>query len=330
MRWVNPPIWSPARKATWHRTGACTPTPPCTNAMPRCCCATAPPPRPCSRCPTSSCGASHDPQARQARQGGHGECRRTTVRAHRLARAARADHGADRQALLPPGAHPGRHCRRDGPHALAGGAAAARGARVRHRARGHHSALDAARRAGKRAAAALRPARGAGAARHRRRRSDAEQRRAGGRPLPGQPAAEAATGGRVGGAGEWVGVWWGRTMRAMGGWLPVGWNEGVHVVLLNGAANLRDNDGPSHNVAERFAQAAKGTATLLPVPAIVGSSKTRQVLEEDPVIGAVMRLGRETTVACVGIGSLSERSVLVQSGYMDADSLQALLKAGAV
>src|SRR6218665_448288 len=126
------------------------------------------------------------------------------------------------------------------------------------------------------------------------------------------------------------GVSWGRTMSAMARWLPVGWNEGVHVVLLNGAANLRDNDGPSHNVAERFAQAAKGTATLLPVPAIVGSSKTRQVLEEDPVIGAVMRLGRETTVACVGIGSLSERSVLVQSGYMDADSLQALLKAGAV
>jgi deoxyribonucleoside regulator len=127
-----------------------------------------------------------------------------------------------------------------------------------------------------------------------------------------------------------VGVSWGRTMSAMARWLPAGWNEGVHVVLLNGAANIRDNDGPSHNVAERFAQAAKGMATLLPVPAIVGSSKTRQVLEEDPVIGDVMRLGRETTVACVGIGSLSEKSVLVQSGYMDNSSLQMLLKAGAV
>jgi deoxyribonucleoside regulator len=127
-----------------------------------------------------------------------------------------------------------------------------------------------------------------------------------------------------------VGVSWGRTMSAMARWLPAGWNEGVHVVLLNGATNIRDNDGPSHNVAERFAQAGKGKATLLPVPAIVGSSKTRQVLEEDPVIGDVMRLGRETTVACVGIGSLSEKSVLVQSGYIDANTLQTLLKGGAV
>src|SRR6218665_2829705 len=80
----------------------------------------------------------------------------------------------------------------------------------------------------------------------------------------------AGGGGKGAGGAQVVGVWWGRTVRGMGGWLPVGWNEGVHVVLLNGAANLRDNDGPSHNVAERFAQAAKGTATLLPVPAIVG------------------------------------------------------------
>ncbi|WP_265706631.1 sugar-binding transcriptional regulator [Verminephrobacter aporrectodeae] len=127
-----------------------------------------------------------------------------------------------------------------------------------------------------------------------------------------------------------VGVSWGHTMSAMARWLPVGWNRGVHVVLLNGVANIREHGGPVHGVAERFAQAAKGLATLLPVPAIVGSSKTRQVLEEDPVIGEVMRLGREASVACVGIGSLSENSVLVQSGYIDSGLLQTLLDAGAV
>jgi deoxyribonucleoside regulator len=127
-----------------------------------------------------------------------------------------------------------------------------------------------------------------------------------------------------------VGVSWGRTMSVMAHWLPPFWNEGVHVVLLNGATNIRNIEGHSNNVAERFAHAANGLSTLLPVPAIVGSAKTRQVLEEDPIIGDVMRLGREAGVACFSVGALSERSVLVQSGYLDMDAMRALDRAGAV
>ena len=48
----------------------------------------------------------------------------------------------------------------------------------------------------------------------------------------------------------------------------------------------------TNNVAELFALAGLGRATLLPVPAIVGRAETRIVLEQDPVIAGVLALGR--------------------------------------
>ena len=77
-----------------------------------------------------------------------------------------------------------------------------------------------------------------------------------------------------------VGVSWGRTMAAVAERLPAGWNDGVEVVLLNGATHLRGAAVATNTVAERFAAAGKGTATLLPVPAIVGQVATRDAIVE--------------------------------------------------
>ena len=60
-----------------------------------------------------------------------------------------------------------------------------------------------------------------------------------------------------------LGVSWGRTMSAVAKHLSPFWNEGGEVVLLNGATNIRWSSNRTNNVAERFAQSADGTATLL-------------------------------------------------------------------
>lgn len=127
-----------------------------------------------------------------------------------------------------------------------------------------------------------------------------------------------------------VGVSWGRTMAAVAHWLPRRWNDGVEVVLLNGAMNTRGTVKHTNNIAELFALAANGRATLLPVPAIVGLAETRQVLERDPIIATVLALGHEARVACFGLGSMTSSSVLVQSGYLDASEIARLRKAGAI
>ncbi|MBE7209908.1 MAG: sugar-binding transcriptional regulator [Gluconacetobacter diazotrophicus] len=129
---------------------------------------------------------------------------------------------------------------------------------------------------------------------------------------------------------EVVGVSWGRTMAAVAHWLPARWNDGVEVVLLNGAMNLRATVTRTNNVAELFAIAGNGRATLLPVPAIVGRPETRAVLEQDPVIEAVLRLGRDAPVACFGLGGMTADSVLVEAGMIGAAEIERLRERGAV
>ncbi|SEQ28813.1 deoxyribonucleoside regulator [Faunimonas pinastri] len=127
-----------------------------------------------------------------------------------------------------------------------------------------------------------------------------------------------------------IGVSWGRTMAAIAHALPAGWNDGIQVVLVNGAANLRSSVVQTNMVAELFAQAGNGLATLLPVPAIVGKRSTREILEQDPVVAKVMELAAEAPVICFGMGALSADSVLVGSGYIDPDDIARLGGRGAV
>lgn len=127
-----------------------------------------------------------------------------------------------------------------------------------------------------------------------------------------------------------VGVSWGRTMTAVARRLPPRWNEGVQVVLLNGATAIRGTAFRTNAVAEGFAEAGPGSATLLPVPAIVGNPATRAVLEADPVIAGILDVARAAPVACFGMGPMASRSVHVDSGYLDAGEIAALQRAGAV
>ncbi|WP_448951057.1 sugar-binding transcriptional regulator [Labrys neptuniae] len=127
-----------------------------------------------------------------------------------------------------------------------------------------------------------------------------------------------------------IGVSWGRTMSAVAHRLPPFWNEGVEVVLLNGAMNIRSPSIRTNNTAELFARSGNGTATLLPVPAILGHAATRVALEQDPTIAGVLALARKAPVICFGLGAISPDSVLVQSGFVTEAETAALKAKGAV
>ncbi|ATU94719.1 sugar-binding transcriptional regulator [Phyllobacterium zundukense] len=127
-----------------------------------------------------------------------------------------------------------------------------------------------------------------------------------------------------------IGVSWGRTMSAVARFLPSNWNPGVHVVLVNGSTNLRSTATHTSAVAEEFAKAGNGSATLLPVPAIVGKKSTREVLEEDPIIERVLTLAMQADVVCFGMGGITHESVLLSSGYLDEADIDRLKEAGAV
>jgi deoxyribonucleoside regulator len=127
-----------------------------------------------------------------------------------------------------------------------------------------------------------------------------------------------------------IGVSWGRTMSAVARRLPPFWNDGVEVVLLNGAMTVRASGDMPNNVAELFARSGNGVATLLPVPAILGHAATRVALEQDPTIASVLDLAKRAPVICFGIGAISPESVLVTSGYLSPQEAEALIAKGAV
>lgn len=129
---------------------------------------------------------------------------------------------------------------------------------------------------------------------------------------------------------ELIGVSWGRTMSAVARFLPGNWNPGVHVILVNGSTNLRSTATHTNAVAEEFARSGNGSATLLPVPAIVGKKSTRDVLEEDPIIERVLTLAKQADVVCFGMGGITHESVLLSSGYLDEADIDRLKDAGAV
>lgn len=127
-----------------------------------------------------------------------------------------------------------------------------------------------------------------------------------------------------------IGLSWGRTMSAVARSLPDAWNPGVHIILVNGSTALRLTSTRTSAVAEEFAQSAGGTATLLPVPAIVGKRSTREALEADPIVERVLELAAMAKVICFGMGGLTHHSVLLDSGYFDEGDIDRLRDRGAV
>lgn len=125
-------------------------------------------------------------------------------------------------------------------------------------------------------------------------------------------------------------VSWGRTMAAVARAVDNGWANGVHVVLMNGGSSRSTQPTDATGVAERLAATGRGTATLLPVPAILGERSTREALERDTVVASVLDVARAADVACYSLGALSADSVLVESGYLDIDDIEKLGANGAV
>ncbi len=129
---------------------------------------------------------------------------------------------------------------------------------------------------------------------------------------------------------QMFGISWGRTMAAMVRWMPHGWNQGLHVVVLNGGTGRTSSPTQPVDVAVRLANSAGGFATILPVPAILGLQSTKEALERDPVISSVLALAEKVPIACFTMGALSEQSVHVESGHLTKREVALLRKKGAI
>lgn len=131
-------------------------------------------------------------------------------------------------------------------------------------------------------------------------------------------------------SGGSIAVGWGTTMNAVSEALADGWAQGVRVHQLNGALPVSGHANSAGQIMARFAQRGHGSAQLLQVPAIVESAGVRAALETDRSVRAALEAAAAAPVSVFAMGRLTRQSVLVSSGYLRAEEIDALDAAGAM
>jgi DNA-binding transcriptional regulator LsrR (DeoR family) len=90
--------------------------------------------------------------------------------------------------------------------------------------------------------------------------------------------------------------------------------KSIRVVQILGGVGSPDAEVHATQLTRRLAQAAGGTATLLPAPGVTGTADARRVLLKDPFVREAVSLFRAVTVAMVGIGAIEPSRAIASSG----------------
>jgi deoxyribonucleoside regulator len=127
-----------------------------------------------------------------------------------------------------------------------------------------------------------------------------------------------------------LGISWGRTLHDVSLHLKQDWAPGVNVVQINGGVSLNTRAGTAANTAVTIAHKASGAATLLPSPAILERLETKQAIESDRAVAAVLEAAASASAYLFSAGQADEHSALVDSGYLTPDQIAELVQKGAV
>lgn len=127
-----------------------------------------------------------------------------------------------------------------------------------------------------------------------------------------------------------LGVSWGRTLHEVAEHLAPGWGNGVDVVQINGGVSMNRRAGIAEATAVTIAAKARGTARLLPSPAILERPETKRSIEADRSVAAVLQLAANASAYLYSAGVATENSALVDSGYLEVADITELVRLGAV
>ena len=127
-----------------------------------------------------------------------------------------------------------------------------------------------------------------------------------------------------------LGVSWGRTLSAVAEALPDGWARGVSVVQLNGGVSLSRRSGGAASLAMTIAQRAGGQATLVPSPAILERVETKQAIEADRSVSAILEQAAGAQTYLFSAGPADASSAHVENGYLKPSDVEELARRGAV
>ena len=105
---------------------------------------------------------------------------------------------------------------------------------------------------------------------------------------------------------------------------------GVSVVMLNGSLDRRDIPTRGEEIIKAFAAAFGGQSYIMPAPMIVDSPDIKRSILSDSRFNSIYELACKADYCAFGVGAISERSSLYQTGYVSEELLARLRNAGAV
>lgn len=121
----------------------------------------------------------------------------------------------------------------------------------------------------------------------------------------------------------------GRTLRAGVEQMPRVECDQHRIVSLTGNI-ATDGSTAYYNVLFSLSERVTARSYPLLMPVVTSSAAERQALSAQAGISRVIDLARQAAVAFVGIGTVGEDAPLVLDGFMSADEITALNRAGAV
>jgi deoxyribonucleoside regulator len=127
-----------------------------------------------------------------------------------------------------------------------------------------------------------------------------------------------------------LGVSWGKTLHLVAQALHDQWSTPVDVVQINGGVSQSSSPGLAAATASMIAAKSGGSVTLMPTPAILERSETKEAIESDRAVSSVLALAHSADTYLFSAGPASEVSIHVHSGYIDTEDIANLQKRGAV
>jgi DNA-binding transcriptional regulator LsrR (DeoR family) len=121
----------------------------------------------------------------------------------------------------------------------------------------------------------------------------------------------------------------GRTLKAAIDLLPSIDASKHKIVSLTGTITP-DGSAAFYNVIYDMSSAVRSRLFPMPLPVIASSKRERDLLHQQPMIQATLKLAAKANVAFVGIGDLGTGAPLFVDGFISRQELRALQKAGGV
>ncbi|MBT9289027.1 sugar-binding transcriptional regulator [Prosthecodimorpha staleyi] len=130
--------------------------------------------------------------------------------------------------------------------------------------------------------------------------------------------------------GAVLGVSDGDTVAAVAAAIRRGKTSDVDVVSLIGGVGAPQIPSHSSEVCRMLAAGLGGRAWQLPVPAIVDDAVAAKALLDTAAVRSVFETMRRSTIALVGVGSMSPRATVFRHGVIDPGYIRTIAAKGAI